>query len=137
MIIYEGKYDWDGKKTDSSPPISWWPGSYMIKIIDLRDSHPEIIHIKPYLCIFSTTGDDYCVKNKFQNLAVKICRQFNIDPEKVMWIETLSGGKTQDMDVATLEKVTIIGNEKLYKTVWRHIRPNEEVFIKNHGLPEH
>lgn len=129
MILYEGKYSWDGTKTDDEPPVSWWPGSYNIKIIDLRASNPGVIHLKPYLCLFSEENSQYSVKERFHNLAVKICKKYDLDPEKVMWIESFSDGMTKLSDIAVIEKITTIGNEIIYKTNWRQVRPNEEAFI--------
>lgn len=130
MILFEGRYSWDGKKRGSEMPVSWWPGSYKIKIIDLKAKSPGVILLKPYLCLFSSEGTEFCVKDKFHNLAVKICKKYNLDPEKVMWIENDSRKNLEATDVAVIESTTKIGNEKIYKTIWRQIRPNEESFIR-------
>lgn len=136
MIIFEGKYHWDGTKKGDSNPISWWPGTYRLKIVDLTVKHPEVIHIKPYLCLFSCADSDYCVKNKFHNLAVKISNEFHLNPEKVLWIENFSTARHNNLDVAIIELVTTIGGEKIYKTIWRQIRPNEKELIKSYDLFE-
>ncbi len=137
MILFDGKYSWDGKKTGSEPPVSWWPGSYKIKIIDLRASFPGVIHLKPYLCLFAEEDTKFSVKDKFHNLAVKICKAYDLDPEKVMWIENYSDGKINLTDIAVIEKITTIGKEIIYKTNWRHVRPNEEKFIATAVAREH
>lgn len=130
MILFEGRYQWDGKKRGTEFPVSWWPGSYQIKIIDLKAKFPGVILLKPYLCIFSSEDTEYSVRDKFHNLAVKISRDFNLDPEKVMWIEKGSGRVTELTEVAVVEAMTRIGNEKIFKTIWHEIRPNEISFIR-------
>ena len=34
MIIFNGKYSWDGKKDGVHKPVSWWPGSHYLTIVD-------------------------------------------------------------------------------------------------------
>ncbi len=129
MILFEGIYSWDGKRKGAELPVSWWPGSYKIKIIDLKAKFPGVILLKPYLCIFSCEGTEFSVKDKFHNLALKICKKYKIDPEKIMWVEKHSGDNNKTTDVAIVESYTKIGKEKIYKTTWRQVRPNEENYI--------
>ena len=136
MIIFDGKYDWDGKKRGDKFPVIWWPGSYRIKIIDLQALSPGVIHIKPYLCLFSGIDSEYNIKTRFERFAVQVADEFNLDPEKILWVESLSKEKVLEMDVAMLETVTKLRNETIYKTIWRQIHPNEIKLINNCGLIE-
>lgn len=135
MIIYEGTYQWEGKKRTSSTPVSWWPGSYNIKIIDLNELQPGVHHIKPYVCIFSDTGNGFSVRNTFQHLAVAIGEKFGLDPSKVLWIEHFPGRDSNRMDAATIEPVTVIGTQTIYKASWRPIMANEITLVRS-CLPE-
>ncbi len=136
MIIFDGNFDWDGKKKGDKFPVIWWPGSYRIKIIDLMVMSPDVIHIKPYLCLFSGIDSKYNIRTRFERFAVQVAEEFNLDPEKILWVESLSAEKDVAMDVAMLETVTKLKNETIYKTIWREIRPNEIALIKNCGLIE-
>lgn len=135
MIIFDGKYEWDGKKRSSSPPISWWPGSYRLRIVDLKDLMPDVLHIKPYVCILSDTGHGYSIKNTFEKFAIAVCRDFNLDVDKVLWIENFPG-KDKAMCAAMVTPVGAVGGETLYSTTWRPVRPNE-LQLLNTYLTEH
>ncbi len=137
MIIFNGNYTWDGKKNDAKKPVSWWPGSYRVKIVDVRSKAPGVIHMKPYVCIFSDSESDYSVKNTFHNLAISISENFDLNPEKVLWIKNSPETEAFSAIVATLEKVTKIGKNTIYKTIWRQARPNEEMLIAQCGYLEH
>lgn len=131
MIIFNGKYSWDGKKRSASAPVTWWPGSYNIRIIDLNVMMPGVHHIKPYVCIFSDTGNGFSVRNTFQHLAVAIAGEFGLDPTRVLWIEHFPERKSDRMDAATIEAVTIIGSQIIYKAIWRSVMPNEINLIQS------
>lgn len=130
MIIFNGKYNWDGKKRDDRFPVIWWPGSYRLTIVDLQDTAPGTILLKPYLCLFSGIESKYSIKTKFERFAVKIADEFNLDPEKILWIEGIPDEVTAEMEVAMLETVTRMKDQTLYKTVWRNILPNELKMIR-------
>ena len=97
---------------------------------------PGVIHIKPYLCLFSGIDSEYNIKTRFERFAVQVAEAFNLDPEKILWVETLSKEDVPEMDVAMLETVTKLKNETIYKTIWRQIRPNELKLVKSYGLSE-
>lgn len=129
MIIYDGKYDWSGKKKNHYRPISWWPGFYNIKIIDLSMHNPKIRMIKPVIIVASDTGKGFSAKNYFQNFAKNICRDFGLDFDKILWI-VYYPKEPAYMEVAMFEKVTTIGGDNLYSVTWRSIIPNEIEVIK-------
>jgi hypothetical protein len=134
MVIYEGKFEWDGKKRTDRFPISWWPGSYRIKIIDLKDRSPGAILMRPYLCILSDTGNGFSIKNTFERFALSVCDAFGLDVEKVLWIEENS--INENKGAALVKPVMKIGSKPIYETTWRPIRPNEMDLV-NACLTEH
>jgi hypothetical protein len=134
MVIFEGKFQWDGKKRSNRFPISWWPGSYRIKIIDLRDRAPGAVLMRPYLCILSDTGEGFSIKNTFERFALSVCDQFNLDVEKVLWVEEHS--INENKGAALVKPVMKIGNKNIYETIWHPIRPNEMELVES-CLTEH
>lgn len=124
MIIFNGKYKWDGKKVRNKKPISWWASSYRLKIIDVSEKFSNVLPIRPYVCILSNIGNGSSVKNCIQNLATSVCIDFNLNINKVIWIEYFSN-YPEHMDVAMLKRLTTIGSETLYSVIWRPIMPNE------------
>ena len=86
--IYTGKYQWDGKKhTRDVEPIAWFPGSYNLKIFHLHSPSMAVTHLKPYLCIYSKTGEGISISANPEKFAKHICHDFNLELEKVLWAE--------------------------------------------------
>ncbi|MCD6273032.1 MAG: hypothetical protein J7K30_09340 [Deltaproteobacteria bacterium] len=131
MIIYNGKYNWSGKKTNNSKPITWWPGSYRLTIIDISKHRPGVYNLKPVIVLISNTGEGYSAINYFQNLAKSICRDFNLDISRTLWIEYLPK-ESAHMEVAVFKPITRIGSETIYSVKWRPIMPNEMELIKSY-----
>ncbi len=130
MIIYVGKYNWSGKKKGLKLPVSWWPGSYHLKIIDLTDEQPDVLKIKPVIIVVSDTGKGFSAKNYSQNLAKSVCKDFNLDLKKVLWIEYYPKEPVY-MEVAMFKQLTKIGKEIIYSVKWRPIMANELEEIKD------
>lgn len=133
MVIFDGKYEWDGKKRNTRFPISWWPGSYNLTIMDLRKSMPGVSFLKPYICIISDTGNGFSIKNHFERFALAVCDQFEIDVEKVLWIE--GEASNPDAAAAVVKPMGYMGHKPIYGTSWRPIRPNETALVESF-LPE-
>jgi hypothetical protein len=134
MVIYDGKFEWDGKKRSERFPISWWPGSYQIKIVDLTDRAPGAVLMRPYLCILSDTGEGFSIKNTFERFALSVCDRFGLDVEKVLWVE--ENAINENMGAAMVKAVMKIGGKNIYETTWRPIRPNEMNLVES-CLTEH
>lgn len=124
MIIYDGKYDWQGTRETSSRPISWWASSYMLKIIDISKNRPKVHILKPIIIIVSDTGKGASAANCSENLAKSVCKDFGIDFNKMLWID-YHPHKPAYMKVAMFKPLTTIGSDTLYSVTWRPIRPNE------------
>jgi len=130
MIIYNEKYNWSGKRKNSFRPITWWPGSYWLTIIDTSKGRPGVYSIKPVIVLLSDTGEGYSAKNYFQDLAKSVCRDFNLDIPKVLWIEYHSP-EPANMEVAMFKPLTKIGKETIYSVKWRPPMPNEIKELKD------
>ena len=51
MILHDFIYEWDGKSTDGEKPVSWWPGSYHVKIVRLGTDSEDISYLVPMVVI--------------------------------------------------------------------------------------
>ena len=131
MILFEGKYSWPGERKTYSKPVSWWPGCYWLKIIDLSIALPSIYHLKPYLCLIADMGEGVGIGSKFQNLAESICEKFSLEIKRVLWVE-YSPQYGKGMKVATLKPETVIGGRTLYSVTWRPVMPNEMEMISGY-----
>jgi len=89
MKIYAGKYSWDGKKHSGEEPIAWFAGSYNLKIFNVADGGKGVKHLKPYLCIYSKTGEGVSISANPEKFAKHICQDFSLEMERVLWAEEL------------------------------------------------
>lgn len=87
MKVFAGRYSWDGKKHSKQEPIAWFPGTYNLKIFNLSKGNRGLTHLKPYLCIYSTTGEGVSISANPEKFAKHICQDFSLEIDKVMWAE--------------------------------------------------
>ncbi len=118
MAIFAGRYRWDGTKKDDQEPIAWSPGAYDLRIFKGAFTKEKIEHLKPYVCIFASTGEGQSISANPERFAKQICHDFDLDIERVLWIED----QLTDMDrylVVQFTRLTRIGSIVLYKTTKR------------------
>jgi hypothetical protein len=104
MIIFNGRYSWDGTKTTGREPIAWYPGSYYLKIIDLTGEGGDITHLKPYICIYSGTGEGQSISDNPEKFVKQICYDFSLPMEKVFWVEDLVTGTDRYLVISFEER---------------------------------
>lgn len=129
MAIFDGRYSWDGTKDDNREPISWFPGAYDIKIINLSLYQKAITHLKPYLCIFTNTGKGYSVSANPEKFAKRICEEFSLKIDKVIWVEQTEID-SDNYDIITFKKRGQLGENTFYSMEKRNPMPNELNIIK-------
>jgi len=134
MILHDITYEWDGKSHAGEKPISWWPGSYRVRIVKLGDDTREISYLFPVAVIFKSKKKpksmNTSLKNYIDNFAKKISKTYDLDIAKTLWVEL--GAQIQ---VAQLHPDRKLSDETLYTISWRDARPNEltmiDPYIKN------
>jgi hypothetical protein len=129
MAIFQGRYSWDGTKTDHREPISWFPGAYDLKIINLAKSADSITYIRPYLCVYTNTGRGYSVSANPEKFAKRICEDFNLQIEKVLWVEQAEAG-SEVFEIVTFRKRGQIGDAAFYSMQKRTPMDNELNLIR-------
>ncbi len=124
MILHDITYEWDGKSRSGEKPISWWPGSYRVRIVKLGDDTRSIRYLFPVAVIFkskkTTDTMNTSLNNYIDNFAKKISRTYDLDIDKTLWVEL--GDKIR---VAQLHPDRQLSDETLYTISWRPARPNE------------
>ena len=131
MLIYDGVYSWDGNKYPGQNHICWWPGAYNLKIVDCSDNNKTIHLLKPVICIFSNTGEGTSITNCTQNFVKKICQDFNLKIERVLWIEYFPGHKNC-FEVVLFKKSALTGKNTLYSVKKRQIMDSEIALLKTY-----
>jgi hypothetical protein len=134
MAIFKGRYSWDGKKNDQREPIAWFPGAYDLKIVDLTEGKKGISFLKPFLCIYTNTGSGYSISENPEKFAKRICSDFSLQMDKVLWTEQLQNG-SDSFEIIMFEKCGNLGNNPRYLTRKRTPLPSEINLIKK-GLAE-
>ncbi len=129
MIIFDEKYSWDGTKRGSKQPVSWWPGAYWLKIVDLSQNNENIHMLRPIIIFAAETDSGSCVRNRYQDLVRNVCRDFNLQIEKILWV-AYNADSPDEVEVAAFESIMTMGSEVLFSVRWRSILPNEEIAIR-------
>ncbi|MCK5686533.1 hypothetical protein KAJ27_20525 [bacterium] len=124
MILHDFIYEWDGTTITNERPISWWPGSYRVKIVQLGTDKENIQYLFNTAVILKNAKTqktmNTSLKNYIHNFAKKIAKEYNLDISKTMWVEV-----DDKIRVASLIPDQKIVPEILYSISWRPIRPNE------------
>lgn len=114
MILFNGKYSWDGKRTDEREPIAWFPGSCQLTLIDLSPEDKGVTYLKPYLCIFTqNNGGGHSISINPEKFTRRICADFSLDMEKVLWTERTESA-TDIYEVLIFTRGLTVGKKTLY-----------------------
>ncbi len=129
MLLYDFIYDWDGKTTKDEKPVSWWPGSYRVKIVKLATDKNNISYLVHTAVILKNARTNpsmnTSLKNYIHNFARKISKEYDLNIDKTLWIEL-----DDKIRVASLNPDQKLAPEILYSISWRPIRPKELKMIK-------
>jgi hypothetical protein len=129
MVLHDFIYEWDGKTTDGEKPISWWPGSYHVKIINLATDTDNISYMFPITVLLKNARTqktmNTSLKNYIHNFAQKISGLYHLDIKKTLWVEL-----DDKIRVAILDADQKVVPQILYAISWRDIRPNELKMIE-------
>jgi hypothetical protein len=124
MVVHDFIYEWDGKSIDGEKPVSWWPGAYHVKIIDLSLKSNDIRYLIPTAVLLKNARTNpemnTSLKNYIHNFAIKISRDYNLDMEKTLWIEL-----DNTIRVTRLNPDPKVVAATMFDVCWRPIRPNE------------
>lgn len=128
MIIFNGKFSWDGKKEGDHKPISWWSGSHYLTIVDFSDEMPDVVLLKPVIVLAADTKEGHSILKRYQDLVIGACREFNLDVQKVLWVR-YSRDFENEMKVAVIKLSSGMGPYKVYDLKWRSLMANERKLI--------
>ena len=133
MIIFNGQYTWTGRKEKGSShkPVCWWPGSCRLTIVDLSEENPDVLMLKPIVVLAAEAQEGYSVGNRYQDLIRNVCKKFNLDENKVLWI-TYNLESDDEMRAAVIVPRTRVRDEVLYSVTWRDLMPNEIAMVSRY-----
>jgi len=128
MIVFNGKFTWDGKSDSGLKPVSWWPGSQYLTIVDISAEKTDVVMLKPFIVLASDTKDAYSILKRYQDLIIVVCREFNLEIQKVLWVR-YNRDAENEMKVAVLKLLTGRGPYKVFDLKWRSVMDNERKLV--------
>lgn len=115
MAIYNGRYHWDGTKKDKLDPIAWNPGSYDVKILDRSSTVGKVVHFKSVICLYAQTGEGQSISAQPEKFAKRICSDFSLDIERVLWVEDVLTEKDR-YEIVVFTRTGKMGKGFFYRT---------------------
>lgn len=129
MILYDFIYKWDGKVRSGEKPVSWWPGSYHVKIIKIGTDSDNIKHLFSTAVVLKNARlqktMNTSLRNYIHNFAKKLAKKYDLDISKTIWVEV-----DDKIRVARLKPGQMVARETLYSLSWRPIRDGELKLLK-------
>ncbi len=132
MAIFNGIYRWDGTKKDDVEPIAWYPGSYDVKILDRSGTEGKVRHFKSAICLYARTGEGQSVSANPEKFAKRICIDFSLNIDRVLWVEDLLTEKNR-YAIILFTRTGKMGKGFFYRTEKRQAL-NAEVKMIEHAL---
>lgn len=131
MVLHDFIYEWDGKTKDGQAPVSWWPGSYHVKIVKLSKETENVSFLVPTAVILKNAklnpNMNTSLRNYIHVFAQKISKQYDLDLEKTLWIEM-----DDIIRVARINPDPNFPETILFAVPWRDIRPNELELVEEY-----
>ncbi len=129
MIMDDFIYEWDGKSHGNEKPVSWWPGSYHVKIIKFESDDENISFLVQYAVILKNAkinpAMNTSLRNYIHNFAQKISEKYNLDMDKTLWIEI-----EDTIKVVRIHPDPKVVSATMFDLSWRPIIPNELTMIE-------
>ncbi len=129
MAIFNGRYRWDGTKKDDIEPIAWYPGSYDVKILDRSGTEGKVRHFKSTICLYARTGEGQSISASPEKFAKRICNDFALDIDRVLWVEDLLTEKDR-YDIICFTRTGKMGKGFFYRTEKRQALEAEVKMIQ-------
>lgn len=129
MAIFNGRYRWDGTKKDNFDPVAWYPGSYDLKILDCSGREGKVKHLKTSICLYARTGEGQSISANPEKFAKRICNDFSLDIDRVLWVEDLLTEKDR-YDIILFTRTGKMGKGFFYRTEKRQALEAEVKMIQ-------
>lgn len=128
MLIFDGTYRLQRQEDVSSEPGFKWAYSWRLRIIDFSMRYPGVKHLKPYAVVATQTDEGIFKTTCAESLGKRICRDFKLKIEEILWIE--HDPYEPALYVAVFNPKSYLGHEIFYAIDWRPIRANELEAVK-------
>jgi hypothetical protein len=128
LILFDGTYRLERREDKSSNGDRKRACSWRLRLFDFSISHPDVKHLRPYAVVATQTGEGIFKTTCAESLGKRICRDFNLEIDGILWIEHYPDEPA--LYVAMFKPTSYFDNEIFYSIDWRPIRPNELQLIQ-------
>ncbi len=128
MILFDGTYRLQRHGDAPFKPDHQRINSWRLRIIDFSIQHPGVQHLRPRVVVATKTGEGIFKTTCAESLGRRICRDFGMKIEDVLWVEHYPDESA--LYVASFTPKSYYGLEVFYAVEWRPILPNELAAIK-------
>jgi hypothetical protein len=131
MIFFDGNYRFKPFEEAESKPIKDWEYSWRVRIINfgLGQYEQGVQFLRPIIIIAVQNGGRLLKTNCAESLGRRICRDFELNVEEILWIEYFPSD-SEPLKVASFQPRTLMGPNTFYTVSWRVARPNELMAIE-------
>ena len=132
-VTFDGTYRLKPLGVDNIP-IRKWTDAWRVRIIDLPVSRPDLLYLRPRIVVAVRTGVGTLRTTCAESLGKRICRDFDLDSDEILWVEQLPDQR-EKFYVATFVLRPHMPEMSYDSVEWRPIRPNEFCAIERF-IPE-
>ncbi|SDP55354.1 hypothetical protein [Desulforhopalus singaporensis] len=113
MAIFSGRYSWTGIREDNSEQIAWSAGACDVTIYKWP-AKGNVEPLKPYVCVYAQTGSGFSVSANPEKFAKKLCAEFSLELQRVLWVED-HGTAENRFEIVTFSRSSRLGATFFYK----------------------
>jgi hypothetical protein len=134
VIFFDGTYRLKPLDQEEPAPISEWTCAWRVRIINFALSRPDVQYLRPIVLYAAQTGDCPLRTTCAESLGKRICRDFDLKIDQILWVEQLPK-QNEDYFVATFIQRPHMGPSPHDSVSWRPIHHNELAAIR-YFIPE-
>lgn len=123
MLLFDGTYRLQRQEDAPSKLGRKWACAWRLRIVDFSKQYPDVQHLRPYAVVATQTGEGIFKTTCAESLGKRICRDFNLKIDEVLWIEHYPDEPA--LYVAIFTPKSFYGAEIFFTVDWRPIMPNE------------
>jgi len=87
-----------------------------------------VVLLKPVIVLAADTKEGHSIHKRYQDLVMGVCREFNLDLQKVFWVR-YSRDFENEMKVVVIKLLSGMGPYEVYDLKWRSLMCNERKLI--------
>jgi hypothetical protein len=123
LLLFDGTYRLQRNEDTPLETGEKWACSWRLRIFDFSVKYPDVKYLRPFAVVATRTGEGIFKTTCAESLGKRICRDFNLNVDDVLWVEHYPDELA--LYVANFKIKSYYGPEIFYSIDWRPILPNE------------